>query len=205
MSNSGRFYKGQIPHNKGCDKRISCICKTCGKEFKVYLSKSLGKFCSKKCQYDYPVSGETKEKMSKGHLGITTWNKEKSSGMKGRHHSEESKRKNSEAHKGKIPWNKIGDGITPLYKKIRGMPEYKEWRLQVFGRDNFTCQKCRVRGTWLEPHHIKSFISIIKENNIKSIIEAHDCLELWDLDNGITLCKKCHEKTNNYKRRNIKE
>lgn len=69
------------------------------------------------------------------------------------------------------------------------------WRTQIFGRDNFTCQECSERGTWLEAHHIKRFSSIIKENNIKTLEEALKYDELWNLDNGITLCKKCHNKT----------
>jgi len=126
----------------------------------------------------------------------------KPSGFKGKHHTEKAKEKNSKAHKGKIPWNKIGGGINPLIKIIRLSSKYKEWRLQVFGRDNFTCQKCGVRGTYLEPHHIKSFASMLREFNICTLEESRTCDNLWDLNNGITLCKECHSKTDNYKGRN---
>lgn len=105
--------------------------------------------------------------------------------------------------KGLTPWNKIGEGVTSLYKLIRGMPEYNEWRLQVFGRDNFTCQECNGRGCYLEAHHIKPFNKIIKEYNMKTITDARLCQELWDLNNGITLCKECHMKTNNYKNKGV--
>jgi len=101
--------------------------------------------------------------------------------------------------KGLIPLNKIGDGIIKLHKLIRGMPEYKEWRLQVFGRDNFTCQECGIRGVYLEPHHIKAFSNIIKEYNMTTINDARINTELWNINNGITLCKECHSKTDNYK------
>jgi len=136
---------------------------------------------------------------------------------KGKHHSEISKERNAKSKRGSIQsiesnikrsqkqrgekcYNWKG-GITPLTKIIRECYKSVEWRTQVFGRDNFTCQKCGVRGSWLEAHHIKSFSSIIKEHNIKNLEDSIKCNELWDLNNGITLCKECHSKTNNYKGR----
>jgi len=125
----------------------------------------------------------------------------KVSSFKGKHHTEESKQKNREKHLGQIPWNKIGDGINSL--NIRGMIEYKEWRLQIFGRDNFTCQECRMRGIYLEPHHINGVSIILKEYNIQTLDDARNCNELWNLNNGKTLCTDCHSKTDNYKGRGI--
>lgn len=84
-------------------------------------------------------------------------------------------------------------GVTSLNKSIRQLPEFKEWKIQVFGRDNFTCQECGKRGVWLEAHHIKSVSNIITENNIFNKEEALMCNKLWDLNNGITYCKPCHE------------
>lgn len=85
-------------------------------------------------------------------------------------------------------------GISSLNHSIRTSNEYYEWRLQIFGRDNFTCQYCGVRGTYLEAHHIKSFNEIIKEYNIKNSDDALNCKILWDLNNGITYCVNCHNK-----------
>lgn len=86
-------------------------------------------------------------------------------------------------------------GVTPLYNQIRNSNKYNDWRFQVFGRDNFTCQECGIRGVWLEVHHIKLFSDIIKEFNITTLDEALLCQELWNISNGVTLCKKCHDKT----------
>ena len=94
---------------------------------------------------------------------------------------------------GKDHWNWKGGKIN-LNKNIRVSAKYKHWRLMIFGRDNFTCQKCGSRGCYLEAHHIKKLSTILYENNIKNIKEAYECKKLWDLNNGKTLCIKCHIK-----------
>ena len=57
--------------------------------------------------------------------------------------------------------------------------EYVNWRKNVFERDNYTCQVCGKVGGTLNAHHIKSFA-------------LHKKLRL-DVNNGITLCEKCHK------------
>ena len=91
-------------------------------------------------------------------------------------------------------------GITPLTKQIRNSFKYRQWRSDVFTRDDFTCQNCGIRGNqtggYLEAHHhIKEFSEIIKEYKIKTFDKALNCEELWNINNGITLCKKCHNLT----------
>jgi len=76
--------------------------------------------------------------------------------------------------------------------------EYRQWKSDVFTRDNFTCQMCYTRGGYLHAHHIKSFAIIMKENNIKSVEEALKCVELWNINNGQTLCLDCHKETDTY-------
>jgi len=88
-------------------------------------------------------------------------------------------------------------GLTPLWKRLRECFKYRQWRSDVFTRDNFTCQECGERGCYLEAHHIESFIKILRKNKIKTYQEALACEELWNINNGLTLCKKCHNKTKN--------
>jgi 5-methylcytosine-specific restriction endonuclease McrA len=63
----------------------------------------------------------------------------------------------------------------------RYSPEAEMWRKSVFKRDDYTCSECKVRGTYLEAHHIKPF--------------AYFPELRFDLSNGITLCRVCHDKT----------
>jgi 5-methylcytosine-specific restriction endonuclease McrA len=88
----------------------------------------------------------------------------------------------SEAHKGEKAPNWKG-GITPINKQIKNSIQYHLWRKVVFARDNWTCQKCGARNgngktIYLHPHHILNFAE-------------HPELR-FAIDNGITLCRKCH-------------
>ena len=60
-------------------------------------------------------------------------------------------------------------------------PTYKKFRLDVLKRDKFTCQMCKKKGkkTRLNVHHIMKWSSAASLR--------------FDIDNGITLCKKCHD------------
>lgn len=90
----------------------------------------------------------------------------------------------------KMPWNKgfkgakhpnWKGGITPIKKRLRSSKKWKEWRESIFKRDNYTCQECHIKGGSLEPHHI--------------IPLAETLSRVFDVSNGITLCRTCHLKT----------
>ena len=96
--------------------------------------------------------------------------------------------------RGEKSWRWKG-GITELYTRIRTCPEYRLWRLAVFRKDNFTCQGCGDRsGGNLVAHHVKYFSLIMEQNGIKTLEEAQQCKELWDIHNGLTVCEICHDK-----------
>ena len=114
-------------------------------------------------------------------------------------HSKETKRKMSESHKGNKSYLWKG-GITPLIMQIRNFYKSRQWRSDVFTRDNFTCQDCGDNKSGnLEAHHIKKFSTILHENKITTIEEALNCEKLWDINNGITYCSFCHAKKHSKK------
>lgn len=55
---------------------------------------------------------------------------------------------------------------------------YKEWKNNVFKRDNYTCRCCGKRGGNLNAHHLYNFAEY---ENLR-----------YDAENGITFCEKCH-------------
>lgn len=75
-------------------------------------------------------------------------------------------------------------GITPINQAIRTSAKYKNWRTDVYKRDNYTCQMCGERGVKLEADHIKPFS------------EFPDLR--FELSNGRTLCNPCHSTTDSY-------
>jgi len=120
---------------------------------------------------------------------------------KGHYLSEEAMKKQratrllSDKCRGKNNCNWKG-GITPLRTIIWKSFQYQAWRLSIFERDKFLCQmpNCNKTERILNAHHIKEFNKIMEENNIKSLKDAINCAELWDIANGITLCKTCHRR-----------
>lgn len=145
-------------------------CLECGNKFYVIKArKTKAKFCSVRCAGRYytgriHLSGNAKQKLRIHNLG---------------------KHRGLENHQWK-------GGITPLKEHIRKLDEYKQWRTNVFQRDDWTCLTCSTRGSELQAHHIKAFGIIIFGNHITNLDEARACAELWDTDNGITLCYDCH-------------
>ena len=85
-------------------------------------------------------------------------------------------------------------GLTPLVLQIRHSFKYRQWRDDIFTRDDFICQKCRKRGSSLEAHHIKGFAEILHGNKITTFEMAMNCEELWSINNGITYCLNCHRR-----------
>ncbi len=83
-------------------------------------------------------------------------------------------------------------GRTSLRKQIRNSFKYRQWRSDIFTRDDFTCQKCNRRGGCLHAHHIIAFGDILELNDIKTLEQAINYEELWNINNGITYCKTCH-------------
>lgn len=81
-------------------------------------------------------------------------------------------------------------GRTEKNKLIRTCARYAEWRKAVFIRDGYTCKKCKAKSesdkkVYLNAHHIKP-VAMFPEL-------------AYEVDNGITLCDKCHKKEHKHK------
>ena len=129
--------------------------------------------------------------------GTRPWNE-------GKKMTDEYKRNVSKTLKGRVGeksrnWK---GGLTPIFRVVRNSFIYRQWRSDILFRDDFICQICNIRGGILQVDHFPiSFAKIIYENNIKTMQEALDCEELWNINNGRTLCLACHKKTENYLKR----
>lgn len=76
------------------------------------------------------------------------------------------------------------DGRHSGKTSIKQSHEYKVWRKSVFEKNCYTCQVCKQRGGELQADHIKPQ-SIFPELR-------------FDLNNGRTLCRPCHLKTDTW-------
>lgn len=72
-------------------------------------------------------------------------------------------------------------GISSKRGKEMTSFKYKTWRKSIFERDNYECQFCHKRNGYVESHHIKRWVAF---PDLRS-----------DINNGITLCRPCHNKT----------
>ena len=147
-------------------------------------------------------SEEYKENMRKATKGK---HEGKDNSFFGKHHTKAWKEARSILYKGKnnpMYGKKRPDlvirnwkgGISLLSGRIKSTFQYRQWRSDVFTRDNFTCQKCGKRASGkLNAHHKESFASILEINDIRTIEQAINCEELWNINNGITKCVRCHK------------
>jgi len=201
LRNNHEHLIGRIPWNK--DKKTGPL----SDEIREKISNKL------KGRMPTPMTEETRRKISEtkrkqyANGEVTIWNKNIPC-------SDETKKKISEANKGNpgywtgIPRPDISgenhfnwkDGATSTNILIRNSMKYKEWHRNILERDNFVCQHCGVVGGTLHAHHTFPFADILRFWDIKSLDDAYACRELWNLDNGITLCKKCHMKIHKWNR-----
>ncbi len=162
---------GNHPNWKGGRPIVKC--RNCNKEFIGRFGKAKSIFCSKSCNGSYNGKG------NKYALNLSPPNK----GIKMPEDQIEKLRKAKLGKKGKES-NAWKGGLTSANNIIRSSLEYKDWRKSVFERDNYTCQFCNQVGGKLNADHIKPF-ALFPDLRL-------------DIDNGRTLCKDCHRKTDTF-------
>ena len=144
------------------------------------------------------IPQETRDKMSASHKDQIPWNKGIPSSQEAKDNQSKSlygKPKSLETRKnmGGQNNNRWRGGITPFLKTLRMLPEMYEWRSEVMERDDYRDRFTGIRGNGnLEVHHIIPFSQLLKDYNIKTIEDAINCKELWDIENGVTMFKDTH-------------
>lgn len=170
--------------------RIKKTCQLCGKNFEIRPHEREQIYCGKSCSGKVNVGKADRKaaglKISKSMAGRIPKNIEllMDKGSKFRFKKGQFSREKHPHWKG---------GITPLTKRIRHSESYFNWIKFVFERDDYTCQICGQKGGELNAdHYPKMFWRVVADNRIKSLEEALQCQELWNLRNGRTLCRNCH-------------
>src|SRR3990167_467682 len=181
-------------------------CDFCGKEIKRSAGKFCGvrSFCSRKGQHDWEKIGKVKfpqlrdknwcieqykklylKKISeKLHCGETVVFKYfKIHGIK----LDRSQWISGSKH---YFWK---NGATELARAIRTSQKYLIWRRLVFANNSRLCAICGATKN-LEADHIKKFKFILIDNKIKTLQDAQNCEELWEVKNGRVLCSFCNKK-----------
>lgn len=179
-------------------------CLRCGKVFTKLENESrkywaIKKYCSNRCgQLGRVVSKETRIKKRDKMLGKLfpprtpeqiEKNRQSHIGLR---RSVETRQKMKESQLKRVKegrHNNYKGGVSTTNKKIRDSLEYRLWRESVFERDNWTCVWCgaksqKGKSVTLHADHIKPF--------------AYFPDLRFDINNGRTLCKECHTKTDTF-------
>lgn len=127
---------------------MKCECRVCGKKFKTFKSRV---------------------KIGRGRLcsNICKWIE---NGERWKNNLDWKKTKNTQFQKGHGYLGNYG-GVS------RGSKAWKDWRKNIFERDNFCCVNCGSNKQ-IVPHHKKDYK---KYPELKFVVS-----------NGMTLCRRCH-------------
>lgn len=210
------FKKGYTPYNKGkksSDKTKELISKNHSRHMlgKKHSKETLEKISKarKGKNLGHKFYGDEKSWFQKGHPKLGGF-------VKGDKHKPETieririKKKGSRCPNPGSKSNLWKGGITPIMRYLRTYSKYLQWRIDVFKRDNYTCVFCgdrnyegRGKTLVLNADHIRPLYLILADNEITDIANALKCKELWDIDNGRTLCRPCHQTTKTWGRPRI--
>lgn len=143
-------------------------CIICGTKFKGDKYNA-NKYCSRKCYLeDHSIKNKERVCPKCGKTFIAKTSEDK-------YCSWECYNNDRHMPSGQDHWNWKG-GVSKINDK-RDSSDYKKWRYAVYQRDGFKCTKCGSKEK-LNAHHIFSW---------KFYPEKR-----YEIENGITLCEKCH-------------
>lgn len=92
--------------------------------------------------------------------------------------------------RGENNWQWKG-GASKLNTAIRQMNENRKWMDAVKERDDGRCVRCGSADQ-IESHHIVELVTLIEMYQVTTRDQARTIPAFWDVDNGTTLCRKCH-------------
>lgn len=84
------------------------------------------------------------------------------------------------------------NGAKSLQNTIRTSPLNSIWIQNVLKRDDYSCVCCAQRGGVLHVHHVANFSALLEMYEITKLNWREFKCVLFNVDNGITFCKKCH-------------
>lgn len=164
-------------------------CKICLKSYYARSSWKNSKYCSREC---YFIAQKEQKKKERNRISVVC----ETCSTSFETHPCTLRKKNVRFCSMKC--RRLSPKRSPLRLLLRGGALYKEWRTRVFERDDYSCQICKKIGGKLNADHIKPFSHILRENEIDSLEKAMNCMDLWIIENGRTLCVDCHRKTDTY-------
>lgn len=187
-------------------------CETCGEPFTVYpyqIKDGNGRFCKRECYGVWASKskmGENNPSWRGGWINVKclfcedvflappSSIKRRKSVFCDRECKAEWMSKNLRGNKS-YAWK---GGVDSDIEALRHSKGYLVWRGAVLLRDKYFCKKCGGRRH-LNAHHLISFKSILQEIREKfPLLSLRDIGEnypiLWNVSNGVTLCKSCHIK-----------
>ena len=88
-----------------------------------------------------------------------------------------------------------------LRSEIEHLPEYARWRNAVIEKYERRCAICGSTDNIEVDHRYRSFFAIVRGYGIQNVVQAYECKELWDVNNGSVLCKAHHDQTRSSKYR----
>lgn len=163
----------------------------------------------RKAKLGTKISDDTKRKMSESQKRIGN----KPPSAKGRKPSKETLEKMRISRLGNKSNLWMG-GKTQLTSLIRECYKYHEWRTRVYKRDDFTCVWCGQVGGKIQADHLIPFSKLLDlmldKHNARELDKytqleiAQQFEQLWDINNGRTLCQECHSITDTYGRKKKK-